>query len=379
MTKRKFNILNEYAYRDCTGCSGCSFVCPTNAIRMDYNKHGFFRPILDINQCTMCGLCVDVCYKFTEFESNNPFANAEVFAVTNNYIDDINLVTTAGVATRLAEYFYEKDYCICGVKYENIKDTAIHDIAESLNDILDFRGSKYLPSNNKIAFEKILKEKRKSIVFGLPCQIHGLRRVIQKKKIEDHFILIDFFCAGILSKNLWDKHLDFLRRKYSISKIKAINFKDKTQGWRKSSLYVIDECGNQYRQNRFNDFFYAFLLRRVPYQEACYNCEFRRKVVSSDIRLGDFWGPKYKGWDDGVGLITLMNDKGRYAWNEIKEYFTYQSCKESDIYESQDTGSMNIDVKKPANYEQVLTALSSEKHIEEIFKDLQIGKLPISG
>ena len=292
-------------------------------------------------------------------------------------IDDMNLVTTAGVATRLAEYFYEKDYNICGVKYDSISNTTKHDIADSLDDILEYRGSKYIPSNTKIALEKILKEKKKSIVFGLPCQIYGLRKVIEKKKIADKFILIDFFCAGMLSKNLWDKYLDYLRRKFSISKIKQINFKDKTEGWRKSSLYVIDECGNKYRQNRFNDIFYAFLLRRVPYQEACYSCAFRRHVVSSDIRLGDFWGPKYKAWDDGVELMTLMNDKGRYAWNEIKDYFSYQICKEKDLYESQDSGAMNMHVKKPKNYEQVLTALSSEQNIEEIFRDLQIAKIPI--
>ena len=377
MAKSKVNILDESALRDCTGCAGCSLVCPTNAISMNFDRYGFFRPSIEMDLCNMCGVCTDVCYKFNEFDSNNPFKNSEVIAVTNNYIDDMNLVTTAGVATRLAEYFYEKDYNICGVKYDYISNTTKHDIADSLDDILDFRGSKYIPSNTKIAFEKILKEMKKSIVFGLPCQIHGLRKVIEKKKIADKFILIDFFCAGMLSKNLWDKYLDYLRRKFSISKIKQINFKDKTEGWRKSSLYVIDECGNKYRQNRFNDIFYAFLLRRVPYQEACYSCEFRRNVVSSDIRLGDFWGPKYKAWDDGVELMTLMNDKGRYAWNEIKDYFSYQICKEKDLYESQDSGAMNMHVKKPKNYEQVLTALSSEQNIEEIFRDLQIAKIPI--
>ncbi len=377
MAKSKVNILDESALRDCTGCAGCSLACHSNAISMNFDRYGFFRPSIEMDLCTMCGVCTDVCYKFNEFDSNNPFKNSEVIAVTNNYIDDMNLVTTAGVATRLAEYFYEKDYNICGVKYDSISNTTKHDIADSLDDILEYRGSKYIPSNTKIALEKILKEKKKSIVFGLPCQIYGLRKVIEKKKIADKFILIDFFCAGMLSKNLWDKYLDYLRRKFSISKIKQINFKDKTEGWRKSSLYVIDECGNKYRQNRFNDIFYAFLLRRVPYQEACYSCAFRRHVVSSDIRLGDFWGPKYKAWDDGVELMTLMNDKGRYAWNEIKDYFSYQICKEKDLYESQDSGAMNMHVKKPKNYEQVLTALSSEQNIEEIFRDLQIAKIPI--
>ena len=380
MVKKKINIEDESATRECTGCSACSVVCPPKfkAISMNYDRDGFLRPSIDMNLCTMCGICPDVCYKFNEFERHDPFEKSDVIAVTNNFIDDTNLVTTAGVATRLAKYFYERGYNICGVKYDYDSDTVKHDIADSLDDILEFRGSKYIPSNNEIAFEKLVKEKKKSVVFGLPCQIHGLRKIIEKrKKIADKFILIDFFCSGILSKNLWDKHLDYLRRNFSISKIKQINFKDKTQGWEKSSLSVIDESGNQYRQNRFNDMFYAFLLRRVPYMEACYSCEFRKDVVSSDIRLGDFWGPKFKGWDDGVEIMTLMNDKGRSAWNEIKGYFSYQTKKVADLYESQSPGAMNMDIKKPTNYEQVLTALSSERYIEDIFRDLEIGKLPL--
>jgi len=381
MAKRRLiNIDDVSAVRDCTGCAACSVVCPPNfnAISMDYDSDGFIRPSIDPDRCTMCGVCPDVCYMFNEFDSDDPFERSDVIAVTNNFIDDTNLVTTAGVATRLAKYYYEKGHNICGVKYDYDSDTAKHTVARSLQDILEYRGSKYIPSNTEVAYEKLLKEKKKSVVFGLPCQIHGLKKILeQRKSIADRYILVDFFCSGILSKKLWDKHLDYLRRKFSISKIKKINFKDKTQGWEKSSLNVIDENGNEYRQNRFNDMFYAFLLRRVPYMEACYNCEFRTDVISSDIRLGDFWGPKYKGWDDGVELVTLMSERGKLAWDDVKDYFTYKKCDTKDLYESQGSGAMNTQVEKPDNYEQVLAALASEQYLEDIFKDLQIAQTPI--
>lgn len=379
MKANKINILDTTAIRDCTGCSGCSLVCHSSAITMAFDKSGFYRPSLDDELCTMCGVCPDVCYKFNDFESLNPFDGSQVLAVTNNYIDDMNAVTTAGVATRLAEHFFILGYNVCGVKYDYEKNEVAHDIASSLADILEFSGSKYMPSDAKDAFEKLIQEKQKTIIFGLPCQIHGLRKVIEKKKIADRFILVDFFCAGMMSQNVWEKHLEYLKRRFSISKIKKVNFKDKTQGWHKSSLSVVDEEGNRYRQNRFNDLFYSFLLRRLPYQEACYSCEFRTKVVSSDIRLGDFWGEKYKSWDDGVELVTLMNPQGLKAWKEIKDFFSYQICSEQDIYESQKSGSMNTSVKKPQQYEEVLKAFSSEKTIEEIFKDFKIATIPLGG
>lgn len=371
--------MDESAIRDCTGCFACGLVCPSGAISMNLEKDGFYRPSINDDLCNLCGVCCDVCYKFSTFDMNNPFKGSEVIAVTNNFVDDMNSVTTVGVATRLAEYFYEKGYCVCGVKYDYTKNTARHDIAASLGDVLEFRGSKYIPSDTKVAFEKLVKEEKRSIVFGLPCQIHGLRKVVEKKKLTDKFILVDLFCAGMLSQKVWDKHLEYLNRRFLISKIKQINFKDKTQGWSKSSLKLTGENGNEYRQNRYNDLFYGFLLRRIPYQEACYSCEFRTNVVSSDIRLGDFWGPKYKTWDDGVELVVIMNDQGRYAWEEIKDYFSYQLCKEQDLYEAQRPSSMRTFVEKPGNYWQVLDALSSEKKIEEIFKDLKIAKMPIRG
>lgn len=373
------NILDDSAIRACTGCGVCRLVCPFDAIKMDYDRNGFFRPLIDRERCTMCGLCPTVCYKFNRFDHKNPFADAEVIAVTNNYIDDMNSVTTVGVATRLAEYYYEKGYNVCGVRYDYDADTSRHDIATSRVDVLEFMGSKYIPSSTSVAFEKLMKDKKPSIVFGMPCQIHGLKKIIEEKNIASRFILVDFFCAGILSKNVWVKHLDYLRRRFLIGKIKYVNFKDKTQGWRKSSLKVIDASGREYRQNRFNDMFYAFILRRVSYQEACYSCAFRKQVVSSDIRLGDFWGPKFTAWDDGVELVALMNDTGRSSWDPIKDDFSYRACSQQDLYESQEMGAMNIYVKKPEDYEHILDALSSDRPMEDIFRDLHIAQRPIGG
>ncbi len=377
--KKKINILDTTAVRDCTGCSACSLVCHSNAISMNLTKKGFYEPSIDDDLCTMCGVCPDVCYKFNEFDNINPFEGTEVIAVTNNFIDDMNSISTVGVATRLAEHFYELGYNVCGVKYDYEKNIAYHDVATQLEDILEFKGSKYIPSDTKDAFKQLLKDKKQSIVFGLPCHIHGLRKIIEKKKIADRFILVDLFCAGVPSQSVWNKHLDYLNRKFSIGKIKKLNFRDKTQGWHKSSLAIEDINSNTYIQNCFNDMFYAFFLKKASLQEACYSCEFRTNVVSSDIRLGDFWGAKYKVWDDGVELMTIMNEQGRFAWEEIKDYFSYQKCKEADLYESQKSGSMKTSVKKPNNYNKILNSLSSDKKLEEIFKEFKIAKLAFGG
>ncbi len=377
--KVKKNVLDDSSVRDCVGCSACSLVCHSSAISMSLTKRGFYEPTIDPDLCTMCSVCPDVCYKFNAFENINPFSKATVVAVTNNYIDDISTITTMGVATRLAEHFYELGYNVCGVKYNYDTNECNHENASSLEDILEFKGSKYIPSNTENAFQKLVESDKPAIVFGLPCQIYGLRKVIERKKLSEQFILVDLFCAGVPSQTLWNKYLSFLNRKYSISKLQKVNFRDKTQGWQKASMRIEDIHGNVYKQNLYNDMFYAFMLKKVCLEEACYNCEFRKNHVASDIKLGDFWGNKYKHWDDGVELLSIMTEKGQYAWDCIKDFFAYEECLVEELYESQKGGSMKTSVSKPLNYDEIMNALASDDKLEDIFKEFKLNKVPFGG
>ena len=45
----------------CTGCGSCVAVCPSAAIRMQPDEHGFLHPAVDAAACTDCGLCACKC------------------------------------------------------------------------------------------------------------------------------------------------------------------------------------------------------------------------------------------------------------------------------------------------------------------------------
>ena len=45
----------------CTGCGGCAAVCPSAAVKMQPDAHGFLRPVVDDAACTDCGLCTGKC------------------------------------------------------------------------------------------------------------------------------------------------------------------------------------------------------------------------------------------------------------------------------------------------------------------------------
>ena len=51
---------------DCTGCQMCAAVCPTSAISIIVDNHGFYKPSFDKDRCIECGQCVSVCYKYDD-------------------------------------------------------------------------------------------------------------------------------------------------------------------------------------------------------------------------------------------------------------------------------------------------------------------------
>ena len=45
------NISDKSALRECTSCQMCAAVCPKDAIRIDLDESGFFRPYVNPDKC----------------------------------------------------------------------------------------------------------------------------------------------------------------------------------------------------------------------------------------------------------------------------------------------------------------------------------------
>lgn len=368
----KGNIL-ETGIFECTGCSACGVICPTKCISFSENKSGFISPIVDLDKCINCGICKEVCYKYFNthnLERNAYNNNTKVYGVINNYIKQLSDVTTVGIATVIADFYFKKNKNIVGVDFDPIQNKCFHKIAISENDINSFAGSKYLQSSNYESFDNIIHSNKESIVFGTPCQIYGLRQIIKKQKIEDKFCLIDIYCAGVPSKNLWISYTKHLDKYFSIKskEIKSVRFRDKSQGWHKFSMNITTESVS-YKQNLYNDIFFNFFIKKLCQNKSCYNCIFRHKYIASDIRLGDFWGEKYQIFDDGVELMLLNTEKGRILWEQIKHFFRYEECSVEDIYKSQKFD----EIEMPQYYDKIINSLANGEDIDKILKKINDG------
>ncbi|WP_127717344.1 4Fe-4S dicluster domain-containing protein [Halobacteriovorax sp. HLS] len=47
--------------KDCTGCSDCVEICPTNCLTIELNNDRLVKMNLNVLACTFCGLCAEVC------------------------------------------------------------------------------------------------------------------------------------------------------------------------------------------------------------------------------------------------------------------------------------------------------------------------------
>lgn len=50
-------MLDFNLNKDCYSCAACFNVCPKSAIKMQEDKEGFLRPVIDESKCVKCGLC----------------------------------------------------------------------------------------------------------------------------------------------------------------------------------------------------------------------------------------------------------------------------------------------------------------------------------
>lgn len=59
-------------YSDCCGCMACLSVCGQKAIDIFLNEKGFQYPRVNLNKCTNCNACKNVCPALKCVSRNSP-------------------------------------------------------------------------------------------------------------------------------------------------------------------------------------------------------------------------------------------------------------------------------------------------------------------
>lgn len=323
----------------CCGCNACTQCCPKQCITMQEDIEGFLYPFVDKSNCINCSLCEKVCPVVNKRERQEPLY---VYAAKNRNEEMRLKSSSGGIFTLLAEEFVCRNGIVFGACFDD-KWEVKHDYADTREGLSVFRGSKYMQSRIQGTYKEVedfLKQGRKVMFTGSPCQIAGLKFFLRKD--YENLCTVDFICHGVPSPKVWRKYLTALCEKIFVEKkkgighsaslfkreycIENINFRDKSLGWKKFSFSLrlklllggtFIDFSEPFSENIFMRAFLADLILRP----SCYQCPSKGGRSASDISIADYWSiqqvlPSFDD-DKGVGLVLINTSKGYDLYHSL--------------------------------------------------------------
>lgn len=270
--------------KDCCGCHACATACAKHCITMQSDGEGFLYPVVDKNACTDCGLCEKVCPVINQSEPRKPL---KVYAAKNKNEEIRRQSSSGGIFTLLAEKVIAESGVVFGARFDE-EWNVIHSWADTAEGIAAFRSSKYVQSSIGNTFHEakdFLKQGRKVLFSGTPCQIAGLKKYLRKD--YDNLLTVDVVCHGVPSPKIWKEYLDSLH----LSNIGAISHKDKSTGWRGYSFSVKNIDGETiYTEKASNNKYLSAFMRNIILRPSCFSCPAKVGKSLADITLADYWG-----------------------------------------------------------------------------------------
>lgn len=348
-------------FSDCYGCGVCAVACPRQIISLEM-KDGFLHPVVRETECVECAQCLAVCaYNHKQVEACDE--GMQFFAAYSNDANVRRQCSSGGVGLELAKNAIRKGYAFCGVCYNTQTGRAEHYVTDKIEELQRSIGSKYIQSYTLTGFSQFEKGKRYFVV-GTPCQIDSLRRYIRQNKMEDDFVLVDFFCHGVPSALMWQKYIEEQTQQVG-SPVKSVSWRSKQCGWQNSWAMEIEGVRKIFSLKSQGDIFYRFFLRNRCLSNACYeHCKYKLISSSADIRIGDFWGTKYQNDQRGVSAVVAFTKKGKEHLRAVDNMCTFIS----ESFEVATESQMKTGAKKPSSYAYVFRKLSTNLTLQEIDK-----------
>lgn len=338
----------------CCGCASCVQKCPKHCITLNEDYEGFLYPHVDTETCIDCGLCEQVCPVLNIYDTREPL---HVLAVINTDEKIRMESSSGGIFTLIAEQILNEGGVVFGARFDEEWQVTL-DHTETIDGLYAFRGSKYVQARTGDTYkqcEQFLKEGRRVMFTGTPCQIAGLHTFL--RRVYDNLITCDLACHGVPSPLVWRRYLCSVCKdnkstqravdgKSSVSPslnlmslIKDIKFREKANGWKKFRFVLkFNESSDEDEKSSvlssthyLNPYFQAFNVG-VLLRPSCYVCKIKNACRSkSDITLADFWsiGEVDPTFDDDMGtsLILINTEKGISHFNNLsvkQKAFTYE-------------------------------------------------------
>lgn len=311
--------------QECTGCSACTAVCPKGALTLSYDEEGFYVPHLNIEKCVDCKACERVCQVLHNSVPDEPSCNYTAFMIKAQDKEIVRKSSSGGAFSLLADSVLQQGGVVFGARYNYDKECLEHCSTEHCS-IGELRKSKYIESFVGDTFkevEKYLRDGKKVMYCGTPCQIEGLYHFVQMKKLNiSNILLVRFVCHGVPSNKFFTEYKHYEEQKHR-SKMTHFDFRPKTRGWKSADWLMRFENGKEDKGPSLHYYYYYYFACNYLLRRSCYSC---RRVFHeiADLTIADFWAiNKYQPDNkdqEGISLCLVHTNKGEAAIGAVKEH-----------------------------------------------------------
>ena len=304
----------------CTGCGMCAAICPSSAIQMQADSHGFLHPAVDTAKCTDCGLCARKCPV-----SVPPRVSAHTDILTGYAKDETLLLSSSSGAIFpvLAAEIIRRGGIVFGAAFNENFDV-VHTAAETLSELSALCGSKYvqsrIPADRYSQVKTALYDGRWVYFSGMPCQVAALKCYLGRE--YETLITQDTACHSVPSPMVWKDYVSALEKQHD-GNLTNFSFRNKATGWEDYHIYATFDNGEEFRQPAAEDPYQRGFIKGLYSRSSCFSCKFKGIERCSDITLADYWGVKgiqpeaYN--PQGTSLILLHSDRGRALLESCKD------------------------------------------------------------
>lgn len=313
----------------CTDCGTCATVCPTKAITMNYENE---EPQLKGRCAPQCQLCYDVCpgkdINLPELNrvafGREPNTKEKLLGVSQGFLKSYALdpqVRDAGagggVVSALLIYALEKgiiDAAVVTGMSTQQPWRVEPKIATSREEVIANAQSRYaVVPTNSIIKEAMASDRRRLGAVGLPCHVHGLRKIqaLGRPKQVNNAVkfIIGLFC-GSNSHYRGTEHMIEELCGVPLEQVAKLEFRG---GKYPGNFRVTTKDGKMAVLTSATGMmgFMGF------YRDRCQMCYDYPSEVA-DISVGDYFHPDMRSGVQGWSVIIIRSDIGKRIVDEAQ-------------------------------------------------------------
>ena len=356
----------------CHGCGTCAGICPVGAIRMAMDdRRGVFHPVVAMDVCIDCGRCRAVCpgqavdfdalnrQVFGQLPADPWMGNYRSIHIAHAVDERIRFEgSSGGLVTALLAGALKTGQIDGAVVTRMSRERPLEAesfVARTEEELKSAAGSKYAPTAPGAVLRELRGERGRFAFVGVPCQIHGLRKLQRLEPLLAEKIPL---VRGLMcSNNATCAGTEYFLRRWKIRKAQVAALRFREGGWIQNYNTVVSlkdgrtvklpragsRDGNRRTSYLHNSIYHCdFVLPR------CLVC-FDHAAELSDLAFGD---PRLsqlaREGGSGKSLVIVRSAAGADLMAAAKENGWIEASPELDLDTFRKAQSMAFKMQAPA-------------------------------